>query len=82
MPEFLVRLVQVHESFRKAELIALAEVAGVEIEIVRYLEDVGIFHLKLLSHRQPNLPPYQGCSSLYICSLTIIVSLLHHLLVI
>jgi tRNA (guanine10-N2)-methyltransferase len=40
MPQYLVRLVQVHESFRKAELLALAEVAGVQIEILRYLEDV------------------------------------------
>ncbi|KAF2019101.1 RNA methylase family protein [Aaosphaeria arxii CBS 175.79] len=39
MPEYLVRLVQMHESFRKAELEALAELAGAEIEFVRYDED-------------------------------------------
>lgn len=42
MPEYLVRLVQMHEDFRKAELIALAEVANVNIEIVQYQEDVGV----------------------------------------
>ncbi|KAF2463138.1 tRNA guanosine-2'-O-methyltransferase [Lindgomyces ingoldianus] len=39
MPEYLVRLVQMHESFRKAELQALAELAGVEMDIVKYEED-------------------------------------------
>lgn len=40
MPEYLVRLVQVHESFRKAELEALAELTGVEMEIILYSENV------------------------------------------
>jgi tRNA G10 N-methylase Trm11 len=48
MPEYLVRLAQVHESFRKAELQALAELAGVEIEFVSYNEDVGIFSVNLV----------------------------------
>lgn len=39
MPEYLVRLVQVHESFRKTELEALAELTGVEMEIILYSED-------------------------------------------
>ncbi|KAF2637951.1 tRNA guanosine-2'-O-methyltransferase [Massarina eburnea CBS 473.64] len=39
MPDYLVRLVQMHESFRKAELQALADVAGIKIEFVRYDED-------------------------------------------
>jgi tRNA G10 N-methylase Trm11 len=43
MPDYLVRLVQVHESFRKAELHALAELAGTDIEIAKYDEDVGLF---------------------------------------
>jgi tRNA G10 N-methylase Trm11 len=34
-----------HESFRKAEIQALAEVAGVEVEILEYHEDVGLPHL-------------------------------------
>lgn len=41
MPTYLVRLAQIHESFRKAELHALAELAGVELEIVSYDDDVG-----------------------------------------
>ena len=41
MPTYLVRLAQIHESFRKAELHALAELAGVEVEIVSYNDDVG-----------------------------------------
>jgi tRNA G10 N-methylase Trm11 len=45
MPEYLVRLVQVHESFRKAELLALAELAGVELDILKYSEDVSLFML-------------------------------------
>ncbi|KAF2204616.1 tRNA guanosine-2'-O-methyltransferase [Delitschia confertaspora ATCC 74209] len=39
MPLYLVRFVQMHESFRKAELEALAELAGVEIEFVSYQKD-------------------------------------------
>ncbi|ORY07777.1 S-adenosyl-L-methionine-dependent methyltransferase [Clohesyomyces aquaticus] len=39
MPQYLVRLVQMHESFRKAELQSLADLAGVEIVIVKYEED-------------------------------------------
>jgi tRNA (guanine10-N2)-methyltransferase len=41
MPEYLIRLAQVHESFRKAELQALAEIARTQIEFVSYDEDVG-----------------------------------------
>ena len=43
MPQYLVRLAQIHESFRKAELHALANLAGVELEIVTYDDDVGTF---------------------------------------
>lgn len=43
MPEYLVRLAQVHESFRRAELLALAELAGVNLEFVSYHEDVCFF---------------------------------------
>ena len=45
MPQYLVRLAQIHESFRKAELHALANLAGVELEIVKYDDDVGSFAL-------------------------------------
>ena len=41
MPNYLVRFVQMHESFRTAELKALAKIAGVEIEVLKYDEDVG-----------------------------------------
>lgn len=40
MPEYLVRFVQLHESFRQAELQALADVADVAIEFVKYNEEV------------------------------------------
>ncbi|KAJ4990001.1 RNA methylase family protein [Stagonosporopsis vannaccii] len=39
MPEYLVRLAQIHESFRTAELQALAELAGVELDIIKYDDD-------------------------------------------
>lgn len=38
--EYLVRLVQLHETFRRPELEALAQMAKVDMEIVEYLEDV------------------------------------------
>lgn len=37
---YLVRMAQVHSSFRKPELEALALMAGVEVEFVRYSEYV------------------------------------------
>ncbi|KKY19001.1 putative trna guanosine-2o-methyltransferase trm11 [Diplodia seriata] len=39
MPEYLVRCVQQHESFRKAELESLATLAGVEMDFLSYSED-------------------------------------------
>ncbi|KAF2496403.1 tRNA guanosine-2'-O-methyltransferase [Lophium mytilinum] len=39
MPQYLVRLAQTHESFRKAELEALAELAGIDIKFDFYDED-------------------------------------------
>jgi tRNA G10 N-methylase Trm11 len=57
MPAYLVRLAQSHESFRRVELQALADVAGVVIDFIKYEEDVGIlphfarlavFHVKEL----------------------------------
>ncbi|KAF1968644.1 tRNA guanosine-2'-O-methyltransferase [Bimuria novae-zelandiae CBS 107.79] len=39
MPDYLVRLVQMHESFRQAELQALADVAELSIEFVKYDND-------------------------------------------
>lgn len=40
MNEYLVRFVQMHESFRIPELQAAAELAGVPLEIVDYSDDV------------------------------------------
>lgn len=40
MPQYLIRLVQVHESFRKVELQALADLAEVSLEFVHYENDV------------------------------------------
>ena len=40
--EFLIRLVQVHETFRKPEIVALAAVAGLDIDIIQYEHDVGL----------------------------------------
>ncbi|CBX92725.1 hypothetical protein IAQ61_005904 [Plenodomus lingam] len=39
MPRYLVRFAQTHESFRKVELQALADVARVSIQFLRYEED-------------------------------------------
>ncbi|EOD52086.1 putative rna methylase protein [Neofusicoccum parvum UCRNP2] len=39
MPEYLIRCVQVHESFRRAELESLATLAGVDLEFVSYSEN-------------------------------------------
>lgn len=39
--EYLIRFAQVHESFRKAEIEALAALVGVNVEFLVYTEDVG-----------------------------------------
>lgn len=38
--EYLIRFIQMHESFRKPETEALADLAGLEIEWIYYSEDV------------------------------------------
>ncbi len=38
--DYLIRLVQVHESFRKAEILALAVLASINVEILAYYEYV------------------------------------------
>lgn len=38
--EYLIRLIQIHETFRKPELEALAEVANIQLEFVFYSADV------------------------------------------
>lgn len=49
MREYLVRLAQAHESFRKVELKALADLAQAPLEFVQYEEDVCIFYLEFCS---------------------------------
>jgi tRNA (guanine10-N2)-methyltransferase len=49
MPTYLVRLAQAHESFRKVELQALADLYDIEIEFLKYEEDVGTCSSILLS---------------------------------
>jgi len=41
--EYLVRLIQIHETFRKPELEALAVLVGVDLEIVYYHDSVRRF---------------------------------------
>jgi tRNA G10 N-methylase Trm11 len=51
MPTYLVRLAQAHESFRKVELRALADLAGITLDFLKYDEDVGNFNLSMQSLR-------------------------------
>jgi tRNA G10 N-methylase Trm11 len=50
MPTYLIRLAQAHESFRKVELQALADLAGITLEFLKYDEDVGNSMLSTLWH--------------------------------
>ena len=38
--EYLIRFVQMHETFRKPEIEALAELANINIEFLSYIADV------------------------------------------
>lgn len=40
MKDFIIRLVQWHETFRKAELEALATLARIKLDILDYSDDV------------------------------------------
>ena len=42
--DFLLRFVQVHETFRKPEIEALAVLANVNVEFLSYNENVGLQH--------------------------------------
>ena len=48
MPTYLIRLAQAHESFRKAELQALADIAGIALGFIKYDEDVCHFRYTCL----------------------------------
>ena len=39
--EYLIRFAQVHETFRRPELEAIAVLADVDLEILEYTDDVG-----------------------------------------
>lgn len=43
MMEYLVRMAQIHETFRVPELRALARIEGIEMEVVEYDDDVSFF---------------------------------------
>lgn len=43
MMNFLIKFAQTHESFRLAEIQALAELEGVDLTIVDYSDEVVIF---------------------------------------
>lgn len=43
--EYLVRFAQAHETFRRPEIEALASLAGIEVEFLRYDKYVGYFIL-------------------------------------
>lgn len=47
--EFLIRLVQVHESFRKSELEALATLFDIRLEFLFYDKEVSLFLISELS---------------------------------
>ena len=51
--EYLIRLVQAHESFRKSEIEAIAELSGLDLEIISYAEDVRIIN-HILYHNMPS----------------------------
>jgi tRNA (guanine10-N2)-methyltransferase len=44
--DFLLRLAQVHESFRLAEIETAATIAGIQIEIISYSPDVSTLELE------------------------------------
>ena len=63
MPQYLVRLAQAHETFRKVELQALADIAGVPLQFVKYEEDVSS---RSLSRIPPSSPSSVMSSPLFV----------------
>lgn len=52
--DYLVRFVQLHESFRKAELEALADLYGINMDFLHYDQYVRtLLHVRLLAVSQP-----------------------------
>lgn len=56
--EYLVRFVQLHESFRKAELEALADLYGINMDFLHYDQYVRYYIIRLLCCF-PTLPSYE-----------------------
>jgi hypothetical protein len=75
MPVYLIRLAQTHESFRKVELQALADIAGINIEFVNYEEDVGRYFHHLSSIVTEHTFSHRRAQSYHIPSLSNIGSL-------
>ena len=65
--DFLVRFAQMHESFRKAELQALAELEGVNMEIKDYKEDVSAFVPSILNAGCSTLAKFAFGNDFFIC---------------
>jgi tRNA G10 N-methylase Trm11 len=55
MPQYLVRFAQAHETFRKVELQALADIAEVPVHFIKYEEDVSGFLCLPTVTRTPNI---------------------------
>ena len=72
MPEYLIRLAQAHESFRKVELQALADVAGVDLEFAKYEADVSPSCFNSIFQRHPGI--HEECHS---CGRYFVDSFLH-----
>lgn len=53
--EYLIRFAQAHESFRQAEIQALADLAGVKLEIIHYDKNVSSINSFLLFLSPDNL---------------------------
>lgn len=57
--DYLVRFVQLHESFRKAELEALADLYGINMEFLHYDQYVRYYMFACLL-LFPTLPSYEA----------------------
>ena len=67
MPEYIVRFVQLHESFRRAELQALADLVEVPIEFVHYSDEVSDMleqHIHTVSVRTAKHEPPTPCTTI------------------
>lgn len=56
--DYLIRFVQIHETFRRPEIEALAILANVNIEFLSYTQDVRLGAMQCLSHAISHLTMY------------------------